>query len=243
MPYRKTRRTFKKRRQKRRTLRKYRRKAKIPRPLARKDFFQTVFHLSDTQQTLWTMVSGSTGSVTQVSMVLYMNMFNGFQDMSRHFECYRPNLFVIKWVPVMTENSNREISDATNPPIQAAVPDCYYLKDRNDNGLYTGTPQQIIDLYRGNRRTVIRKATRPYKTLMKPSLLSPSYKSGEATGGPLDWCYNTVYNQWVQLNQGATALQVSYFCMKAAIDDGAQGQFVMRPEVKVYCSFMKRKPL
>lgn len=245
MPYayvkkkRKTRRPIKRRQ----TFKKRRYRASIPRSLAKKDFFSTKFHLEADQQTIWTLVNGGTGSINQQSLVFYARHFKGFRDLSRHFEAYKINLIVMKWIPVMTEISNRELTDTSVAQIQSAVPDVYYLIDRDDNIVPTGTPSQILDFYRGNRRTVVKKATKPHTIKFKPSLLVPAYKSGAATGAPDDWTYSTQYNRWIRLNQGATSTEVSMFCLKMAIEDSIQGQFVLRPDITCYASFMKRRPL
>lgn len=240
MPYKKkSRKNFKRRRY----IRRMRKKPQIPRRFVKTDYFMTKFHLNDVQQGTWTLTSGPIGAIEQRSMVFSGNQFNGFQDMSRHFECYKLNLIVIKFVPVQSEHRNVEISDSSVPNLARSVPNLYYLVDRNDSLLPTGTAQQIIDRYRGNRRCIIRKASRPVTIKMKPSLLIPVYKTGGATGTPDDWSYDTKYNVWINLNQAQSSLEVSYFGLKVAIDDGSNGQWAMRPEVTCYASFKKRKPV
>lgn len=217
--------------------------AKIPRTLAKRDFFQTKFHLEDASQSIYTLVNGPIGQINQQSIVFQAKMFKGFRDLSRHFEAYKINLIVIRFVPVMTEVTTRPSNDTSVPAIQQAVPNVYYLIDRDDNILPTGTAAQIIDFYKGNRRTVCRKATQKYSRRFKPSLLVPAYKTGASTGAPDDWTFTAKYNNWIRLNQAATSTEVSMFGLKMAIDDGIQGQFQMRPEITCYASFMKRRPL
>lgn len=236
MPYKKSRKNFKRRR--RVTRKRFTRKrARISRSL-KSDFLMSKFKSTTAVNDVLKLTSAST--FQPKSLVFSLDQANGAAGILRHFERYKICKVVVRFIPRRATLVNIEASDAATSTVQE-VPDMYYLKDYNDEEIPQTSTEQW---FRGNSKAYNKKATRPNVISMKPRCLQPFYSYFDPNQPEgINWSFRSIAGQWIEENQANESTRTQYFGLKYGMSPGQTNTYTMDLDITYYIAFSQRKPL